>query len=81
MPFLLAVTYISIHSRKSKATRLTIKDLSVLQLANIAHLDTIALLGGLALALLLVIDSNTAHIARALGSLLLGLCLGCFHLW
>ena len=60
---------------------LTIKDLAVLQLANVAHLDTVTLLGGLALAFLLVINNDAADVARSLGSLLLCLWLGCVDLW
>lgn len=54
--------------------RLTVEDLAVLQLANVAHLDAVALLGGLALALLLVVDGDAADVAGALCGGGSGLC-------
>jgi hypothetical protein len=63
---------VSCASYTARQGLLTVKDLAVLQLANVAHLNAVALLGGTALALLLVINGDTADVPGALGSLLLG---------
>jgi hypothetical protein len=59
---------------------LTVKNLAVLQLADVAHLDAVALLGGFALALPLVVDGDAADVAGALCGLLLCLGLGSLNL-
>lgn len=75
-PFLLARNHVSLCKGTISTMQLTIELLSVLQLANVAHLNTIALLGSLAFALFLVFHSDTTDIAGTFGSLLL--CFGNF---
>jgi hypothetical protein len=80
LPFLLAVIPSVPSPQTSQCMLLTVKDLSVLQLSDVAHLDAVALLGSFALTLLLVVDDDAANVAGALCDFLLGLGLGCLNL-